>query len=56
MNKLINNEVDMLNGNINRMCITSDLEELVRMYKFAKKRIDSIFEYKKYLLERENKK
>lgn len=56
MNKLINNEVDMLNGNINRMCITSDLKELEKMYKFAKKRIDSIFEYKKYLLEMRNEK
>ncbi|MGP1505158.1 MAG: hypothetical protein ACTTIR_06020 [Eggerthia catenaformis] len=56
MNKLLNNEVDMLEGNINRMCVTSDLEELVRMYKFAKKRIDSIFEYKKYFLEMRNEK
>ena len=56
MNKLLNYEADMLEGNINRMCITSDLKELKKMYKYANKRLNSIFEYKKYLLERENKK
>lgn len=51
MNKLLNNEVDMLEGNINRMCITSDLKELETMYGYALKRLKSVYEYKKYLLE-----
>lgn len=35
---------DMLKGNINRMCVTDNLIEFARMYYFAKKRIDTIFE------------
>lgn len=50
MNKLLNNEVDMLKGNINRMCVTSDLDELDKMYEFALKRLKSIYIYKKHLL------
>lgn len=38
MNKLIDNEVDMLKDNINKMCVTYDLKELEKMYEFAKKK------------------
>ena len=51
------NETDMLKGDINRMCVTDDLKELKLEYEHAKKRLDSIFEYRKYLLElKENEK
>lgn len=42
-------EVDMLKGNINRMCVTDDVEELNRMYLIANKRLSVIytFNYKK---------
>ena len=49
--KLLNNETNMLAGNINKMCLTNKLEELEKMYEFAKRRLDLIFEYKKYILE-----
>lgn len=51
MNKLIDNEVDMLKDNINKMCVTYDLKELKQSYTYALKRLNSIFEYKKYFLE-----
>lgn len=51
--KLLNNETNMLVGNINKMCLTDKLEELEKMYEFAKRRLDLIFEYKKYILENE---
>lgn len=41
--KEIFNECDMLEGNINRMCVTDDLEELLAMYAHAKCRLDLIF-------------
>lgn len=37
------NEEDMLKGNINRMCVTDDMEEFERMFEFAKKRILTIY-------------
>lgn len=37
-------EEDMLKGNINRMCITDDLNELESMAEYAKKRIDKILQ------------
>lgn len=40
-------ESNMLNGNINRIFITDDLEELERMYNFAKMRIDTIYKINK---------
>jgi hypothetical protein len=43
--KQLINEIEMLKGNINRMCITNDLEEIERMYYFAKYRIDEIYRY-----------
>ena len=35
--------VDMIRGNINRMCVTDDEEELIRMQQVAKKRIDDLY-------------
>ena len=40
--KELNNEIDMLKGNINRMCVTDDISELSKMYQIAQKRIDKI--------------
>ena len=40
--KELNNEIDMLKGNINRMCVTDDISELSKMYQVAQKRIDKI--------------
>lgn len=34
------NEVDMLKGNINRMCVTDDLGELLARYKYACDRLN----------------
>ena len=39
-------ELDSLQGNINRMCITTDEKELQEMRKWAKLRIDKIFDYR----------
>lgn len=38
-------EIDMLKGNINRMCVTDDDAELESMQQWAKKRIDRIYSY-----------
>lgn len=38
-------ETDLLQGNINRMCVTEDEEELKNMKDWAHKRIDKIFDY-----------
>lgn len=51
-------ETDLLEGNINRMCVTKDNIELKRMYDFARYRLNKIYEYNKNKLEqaeRENK-
>ena len=40
-NKL-DNELDMLKGNINRMCVTDSRDELMTMYAWANKRLNSI--------------
>lgn len=46
MNKTeVHIEADMLQGNINRMFVTDDVTELIRMYDFAQKRIERIYEY-----------
>ena len=37
------NECDMLQGNINRMMVTDDEAELLRMFAFAHKRLGNIF-------------
>lgn len=36
-------DLDILQGNINRMCVTDDEQELISMQQWAKKRIDSIY-------------
>lgn len=41
----LNNQIDMLKGNINRMCITDSVEELDLMYYTAMKRLDDIHLY-----------
>ena len=35
-------QIDMLHGNINRMCVTNDVDELNSMYDYAKKRLVTI--------------
>ena len=53
INKLnyIRNQADMLEGNINRIFVTDELEELERMYHFAQLRLDEIYEFHKDRLE-----
>ena len=36
------NEVDMLQGNINRMMVTDDPKELLSMYMWAERRLQTI--------------
>lgn len=38
-------EVDMLRGNINRICVSKDVEEISRMYHFALMRLEEIMKY-----------
>lgn len=40
-------EVDMIRGNINRMCLTQDNSELVKMFDYAKLRLQAIYDYNK---------
>ena len=52
----LNIEIDMLRGNINRMCVTDDLSEMISMYEFAQKRLEKIYKHNKdRLLGKENK-
>jgi hypothetical protein len=44
------NEADMLKGNINRMMVTDDKNELMTMYIFALKRLDKIYRERVYVL------
>lgn len=44
MDKELNWETDMLEGNINRMCITNDIAELAKMKEFALMRINKIYD------------
>ena len=37
------NERDMMNGNINRMFVTDNIEELCSMYIFAQERLEILF-------------
>lgn len=37
--RCIENEFDMLKGNINRMCVTDDIKELYKQSDFARHRI-----------------
>lgn len=43
MHKDLMIECDMLQGNINKMMVTDDEVELLRMFAFAHKRLDNIF-------------
>lgn len=43
----LKNEVDLLIGNINRMCVTTDEKELEDMRDWAKRRIDTLFNIRK---------
>lgn len=43
----LNNEVDMLEGNINRMCVTKDIKELCNMIEYARLRIERIYQHNK---------
>lgn len=38
------NEIGMLNGNVNRMCVTDSIDELNSMKEWAEKRIKKLFE------------
>ena len=52
----MNIEYDSLKGNINRMCVTDSLSEMLDMYEYAQKRLDKIYQYNKdRLLDKENK-
>lgn len=42
--RIVYDEKDMLQGNINRMCVTDNMIELLRMKKFAIYRIERIYE------------
>lgn len=53
--KEVFNECDMLKGNINRMCVTDDLEELLNVYTYAKCRLDSVFNANYFRLKEEEK-
>lgn len=43
----LRNERNMLDGNLNRLMVTENMEELERMVRFAKIRIGNIAEYRK---------
>ena len=38
-------EIDMLKGNINRMCVTDDVGELNNMFEHAAERLSWLFDY-----------
>lgn len=44
------NEADMLQGNINRMMVTNDKDELLKMYAFALERLGKIYRERTYVL------
>lgn len=48
--KELMNEADMLQGNINRMMVTDDKAELLRMYAFAFERLGKIYRERAYVL------
>lgn len=43
-------EADMLKGNINRMMVTDDKNELMNMYSFALRRLEKIYKERVYVL------
>ena len=38
-------EIDMLRGNINRICVSDDVEEISQMYHYALTRLEEIMKY-----------
>ena len=44
------NEADMLQGNINRMMVTNDKNELINMYTFALERLGKIYVERAFVL------
>lgn len=38
----IDNEMDMIKGNLNRMCVTDDTDELLTMYAYASIRLNDL--------------
>lgn len=48
--KELMDEADMLQGNINRMMVTDDRNELMNMYSFALRRLEKIFKERVYVL------
>lgn len=41
----LRNEIDMVDGNMARMCVTSSIEELEGMFYYAQERINAIYNY-----------
>lgn len=48
--KELMNEAEMLKGNINRMMVTDDKNELINMYSFALRRLEKIYRERVYVL------
>ena len=48
------NECDMLEGNINRMIITTDKKELRQMYRWAERRLQKIYKTRFAELDKED--
>ena len=44
----LDNEIDMLEGNINRMCVTKTFKELHEMYDYAMDRMMKIYQMNWY--------
>lgn len=49
----IDNEMDMIKGNLNRMCVTDDADELLTMYAYASIRLHDILKANKNRIFRE---
>lgn len=54
--KIIDEEMDGLRGNLNRMCVTDDVQELDKMRKWALRRIERIYNARLENLMQENAK
>lgn len=48
--RALENELRLITGDINRMCITDDDEELVNAQQWAKRHIDRIYEHNRQRL------
>jgi len=51
----LKNEISMLKGNVNRMCVTKDKDEAELMFLFARIRLNEIFKYNILKLNQDNK-